>query len=417
MSKVQGGTETTPTTNTRFSRQQWGLLLMLSAINFTHILDFVIVMPLGDQLRHQLHIDPQQFAAIVSAYGIAAMITGVVTSSFVDRFDRKTVLVSSFAGFVLATFYCGFSRDYFHLLVARCLTGLFGGVAASSVMAIIGDVFPDKQRGKAIGVVSSSFAVASIVGLPIGLSIAIYFQKWNAPFIAIACFAVLILGIAAYSLPRLSGHRSAGRRNPFQQFAAVVRQGNHLWAFGMMLAMVLGTFTIVPFIAPYLQANCGRLSTDMPIIYAAAGACTLVAVNLIGWGTDRFGAKRIFISSALGAVVMTLVVTNLPEVTLFGASLVTSLFMVLASGRSVPAQTMILKASDPELRGAFMNLNTATMHFGTAVGPLITGAIVSEEFEGGPLTHFATAGFVAACFGCLAIAMSQFLRPHRRLEG
>ncbi len=396
-----------------FSWKQWGLLILLASIQFTHILDFVIVMPLGDQFRKQLQIDPQQFGMVVSAYGIAAMVVGIVSSSFVDLFDRKTVLLSAFGGFVLATFYCGLAPDYYHLLVARCLAGLFGGLASSSIMAIIGDVYPDRQRGKAIGVVTSSFAVASTIGLPTGLSLANYFGTWNAPFLAIGILSIGVWGAAFFFLPSLTGHRTGVRTNPFSQFALVVRQSNHLWGFAFMLFTIFGTFIIVPFLAPYLQANCGQSDLALPVIYAIAGICTLVTLNVIGWATDRYGAKPVFLGCAGGAVVMTFVMTNLPTVSLAGACLATSCFMVLASGRIVPAQAMMLRASDPALRGAFMNLNTAVSHFATATGPLITGAIVGEEYPGGPLTHFARAGIVAAVCGCLAMLFSLQLTNHK----
>ncbi len=397
-----------------FTGQQWGLLLVLAAVYFTHILDFVIVMPLGDQLRQQLHITPRQFGVVVSAYGIAAMITGIASSAVVDLFDRKKVLVGAFGGFTLATFYCGLAPDYTHLLIARCLTGIFGGLAASSVMAVIGDVFPDRQRGKAIGAVTSSFAVASTIGLPIGLSLAIYYGNWNAPFIAIGVLAVCVFFLAAIYLPSLTSHRAAVAVSPFVQFATVVRHPNHLWSFLFMLATIMGTFIIVPYIAPYLQANCGRSASDLPIIYSIAGICTLVSMNIVGWATDRVGAMPVFFLCAAGAVLMTLVITNLPPVPLLSAALTTSCFMVLASGRIIPAQTMMLRASDPAMRGAFMNLNTAVSHFATAVGPLVTGSIVGEEFPGGPLTGFAVAGLVAAAFGCGAIVLSFQLRPFKK---
>lgn len=400
----------------QFTRGQLAILLVLASLQFTHILDFVIVMPLGDRLRGQLHILPSQFSVIVSAYGIAATVAGIAFASFVDRFDRKHVLVWSFGFFTLATFYCGFASDYVHLIVARALTGIFGGIAASTVMAVIGDVFPDQLRGKAIGLVTSSFAVASVIGLPIGLSIANHFDTWSSPFLAIGALALVVWGLAIVMLPTMTGHRSAERRNPFRNFADVVRHPNHLWAFAMMFATILGTFTIVPFIAPYLQSNGGRSPSDLPIIYAVSGACTFLWLNVIGWATDKIGPKKIFVSCAAGAIVMTIAITHLGKISLWGAVGITALFMVLASGRNVPAQAMMLRASDPKLRGAFMNLNSAVTHLATAVGPMIAGSIIGEEFAGGPLTHFSTAGFVAAGFGATAIILSTFLKPFHPLS-
>ncbi len=181
---------------------EWRLVLLLAAINFTHILDFVIVMPLGDQLRKELLISPRQFGFIVSSYGVAAMLAGIAGSLVIDRFDRKHFMLFSFAGFTIATLYCGFAPNYAHLLTARTLAGLFGGIVSSSLMSFIGDVIAHDRRGRALGVVTSSFAVASVIGLPIGLMLANMFHHFSAPFIAIA-----ILGCACGALLPGSCHR------------------------------------------------------------------------------------------------------------------------------------------------------------------------------------------------------------------
>lgn len=399
---------------------EWALVVMLAAINFTHILDFVIIMPLGDRLRQQLGINPQQFGFVVSVYGIAAMLSGLAASTVVDRFDRRHVLLVAFAGFVAATLYCGLAHDYAHLLIARAWAGLFGGVTAASVMAIIADVFSPQQRGKAIGAVTSSFAVATTAGLPIGLSLADAFNNFGSSFLAIAVFGVPIWLAAWWRIPSLTAHRGDVLANPLAQFVAVVRQPNHLYSFAFMLSMVLGTFIIVPYIAPYLQANCGLKANDLPLLYAISGVASLVTVNLFGWVTDQFGPRRVFLFTAGGAVLMTLVLTNLPVVGLGPAALAMCGFMILASGRVVPAQSMMLASADPELRGAFTNLNSAVSHLATSAGPLISGAIVGEQFHGGPLTHYSLAGVVAMSFGILAIGLSFLLRsapaPSRPLE-
>ena len=414
--KLASASESDPSANlakpagNRFSAANWALVAVLATINFTHILDFVIIMPLGDQLRRQLGINPQQFGFVVSAYGIAAMFAGIAASAVVDRFDRKRVLLVAFAGFVLATLGCGLADDYAQLVVARASAGLFGGVTAAGVLAIIADVFPPQQRGKAIGAVTSSFAVASTIGLPVGLSLANAFDDFGAAFLAIAALGVPVWGLAWWRLPSLTAHRTSAHANPLTQFFAVVRQPNHLISFAFMLAMVLGTFIIVPYMAPYLQANCGRQASDLPIIYAVAGIASLVTMNVFGLLTDRLGPRPVFLFTAGGAVLMTLVITNLPDVGLWSATAALGGFMVLASGRVIPAQAMMLTSADPELRGAFTNLTSAVSHLATGTGPLIAGAIVGEACPGGPLTHYGTAGLVAACFGIAAIGLSLLLR-------
>ncbi len=366
------------------SAADWKLVLLLAAINFTHILDFVIVMPLGDRLRDELQISPQEFGFVVSAYGIAAMVAGILAATVIDRFDRKPILLIAFAGFTLATLYCGFAPNYLHLLTARSLAGMCGGIVSSSIMAFIMDLIADERRGRAIGVVTSSFAFASIIGLPIGLKLASRFDHFGAPFLAIALLGVFVWGLAAAVLPRLPPHQTSEPRvHPFAQFGVVVRQANHVWSFVFMLAMVFSTFMIVPYIAPYLEANCGISREHLPLIYAVAGALSLFVMNLSGWLTDRFGARPIFLMTAGGAIVMTLIVTHLPFIPLWLAMVVTSGFMSLASSRVVPAQAMMMRAADPKLRGAFTSLNTAVSHFATGVAPLISGLIIGEVTPGG----------------------------------
>lgn len=383
------------------------MVLLLAAINFTHILDFVIVMPLGDQLRDELDINPQQFGFIVSAYGLCAMIAGIVASGFVDNFDRKSVLLLSFAGFIVTTFYCGVAPSYRDLLIARALAGVCGGIVASSIMAFIGDTIQPELRGRALGLVTSSFAVASILGLPLGLYLATYFNHFSAPFLAIAMLGVVVWIVAAWKLPSMRGHIDRADRRPMlQEFAAVVRQRNHLLSFVFMLTMVLATFMIAPYIATYMEANCHMARGTLPWLYAVGGICSLVFMNLSCWLTDRFGARPIFLVCAGTAVVMTLVLTNLPPVAAWLAIVVASAFMTFASSRVVPAQTMMLRAADPSMRGAFMSLNTAVSHFATAIGPVIAGSIIGEEFHGGPLTHYWMVGLLAAGFGVTAMGLS-----------
>jgi predicted MFS family arabinose efflux permease len=421
---------------------EWGLVVVLALINFTHILDFVIVMPLGERLMDELHITPNQFAHIVSAYGIAAAIAGVIAATLVDRFDRKPVLLVAYGGFIAATVVCGLVLDpnvatgllpaveegglnpvYVGLLIARGLAGAFGGVAASLIMTVIGDTFPDHRRGKAIGAVQSAFAVASVIGLPAGLLLAKYFGR-AMPFYAIVALSVVVFAVALVRLPAVRKHLAGPRQDPVAQFLAAVSNRNHWRSFAFTLLLVLGTFTVIPFLAPYMQANCGRSDTDIPIIYAVAGVCTLVGMNLVGWVADRFGKRPVFLILAACSMVMTLLVTSLsqliPAVTVeptFGL-IVTTLactgFMLTAAGRVVPAQAMMLWTAEAKLRGAFTNLNSAMSHLATGIAPMISGAIITRADPHAPLVGYNTAGYVAVGFATVALGISFLLKQPAR---
>jgi predicted MFS family arabinose efflux permease len=402
---------------------EWGLVAVLALVNFTHILDFVIVMPLGERLMRTMQIDARQFGLVVSAYGLAATASGVLASLVADRFDRRTLLLASYAGFILATLFCGLANTFPLFLLARVLAGVFGGLAASAIMAVIGDVFPDLRRGKAIGAVTSAFAVASVLGLPAGLFLAKAFDSYGVPFVAIAAASVGVWGVAWVRLPSVTGHLAhRSGLSAVAGFVAVVRRPNHQKSFAFMLTLVLGTFTIIPFLAPHMQINCGRSDDDIPWIYAAAGVCTLIGMNVVGWLTDRVGKRPVFLVTAVGAMVMTLVITQLPPVGFWGAAAAATLFMVTAAGRVVPAQGMMLATADPKTRGAFTTLNAAVSHLATGLGPLISGAVITTRTETSDLgvetivqlDHYDRAGFLAVGFAAIALLLSFLLRQPAR---
>jgi predicted MFS family arabinose efflux permease len=395
------------------TRSQWGVILLLAAVNFTHITDFVIIMPLSEQLMRELAITTNQFGHIVSAYGIAAFAAVMLSALVIDRFDRRTVLLASYFGFAASTLYCGLADTYELLLLSRGLAGACGGIAASAIMAIIGDVFHDSRRGTAIGMVTSAFAVASVVGLPLGLALAESFGR-GAPFVAIAALSVPVWLFAFLKLPSLTAHTGAGFGNPVVELLAAARHPEHWPSFAFMFTLVMGTFTVIPFLAPYLELNCGQSKRNIAVIYAAAGAITLVSMNAIGLLTDRVGKRPVFLALATASIAMTFVVTNLPEVSLAGAILAAAGFMVAASGRVVPAQAMMLASAVPAMRGRFSSLNTAMQHLATGVAPLISGAVVTRSDPRSPLVGYSTAGSIAVGFAAVALALSFLLRTSPR---
>jgi len=397
----------------RITLAEWELILVLVAVQFTHMVDFVILMPLGDRLRRELGITPEQFGVVVAVYAWAAGIASLLASFVMDRFDRRTVLLTMYAGFGLSTLYCGLADRYETLLLSRILAGVFGGLAAVTLFTVIGDVFPPEKRGRASGAVISSFAVASIVGLPIGLLLAGWLGR-GAPFIALAGLSAVVWVLAWLRLPHVRGHLAAARRNPLADFAAVVREPNHLWGFAFSFFLVLGTFTVGSFVAPVFCSTNGwgeRVAEqNMAVIYLVAGLCTLLATTLAGRLADRFARLPLF--RVLGGVtlVMAVVVSNLPPIPVWVAAVAVSGFMGFAAARMVPAQAMLLGVSAPATRGAFMSLNTSVQHLGSGLAPVIAGAIITVGPDG-KLTHFPLVGLVAAGTAAASLVLAGWLRP------
>ncbi len=390
------------------TRSEWGLILVLVAVQFTHMVDFVIIMPLGERLMRELAINERQFGWVVAAYAWAAGIASLLASTVMDRFDRRAVLLTMYAGFVAATAFCGLAWDYPSLLLGRTLAGVFGGLAAVALITVIGDAFTAEKRGRAVGTVMSAFAVASIAGLPIGLILAAKYGR-GAPFLVLAAVSAAVWGWAFVRLPSLRGHLRAERPSRFGEFAAIAREPAHMWAFAFSFFLVLGTFTVASFIGPVLMSHNGWTEDRLSWIYLAAGLCTLAGMTVVGRLADQLPRRPLFQALGFGALVMAVVVTNLPAGPLWVAAAVMSGFMVFAAGRMVPAQAIILGVARPELRGGFMSLNTSVQHLATGLAPMIAGAVLHRDVKDGPLLGFPLVGLIAAAAAGISLVLANFL--------
>jgi DHA1 family inner membrane transport protein len=389
------------------TRSEWGLILVLVAIQFTHMVDFVIIMPLGGWLMLELGLSESQFGHIVSAYAWAAGIASLLASFVMDRFDRKSVLLTMYAGFAFSTLFCGLAEDYGWLLVSRTLAGGFGGTAAVALTSIIGDVFPPEKRGRASGAVMSSFAVASIAGLPAGLMLAEWLGR-GAPFVVLAAVSGCVWLTVWFKLPPIRGHLTAHRPDRWNEFVDVISNRHYLGAFVFSFFLVLGTFTVGSFVGPYVSVINGWSKQQLAQIYFVAGLCTLGGMTIVGRLADRMPRLPLFRVLGFAALVMALVVTNLPPGPLWLAALAISGFMVSAAGRMVPVQALLLGVPRPENRGAFMSVNTAVQHTATGLAPLITGSLVT--IHDGTMTGFPNAGLFAAATAAISLVLASLLR-------
>jgi predicted MFS family arabinose efflux permease len=384
------------------------LLLILASVQFTHIVDFMIIMPLGPVFRHEMGLTPAQFGSVVSAYTVSAGIAGLLAARFLDRFDRKRALLTLYAGFTAGTLLCAVAPDYSFLLAARTVTGAFGGVAAAVVLAIVGDAFPDARRGTAMGVIMSAFSVASIAGVPLGLYLA-EVNGWRHSFIVLGGFSAGVLGLAAVVLPPLRGHLGRGQRRPVSTWSVLIHP-NHLRAFAFTTALVFSTFMLAPFLATYLEANVGLRQDELKYMYLCGGLATLGTMTLFGRLADRFGKLRVFRILVVITLAPIFLVTNLPPgLALPLVLIITTWFMIMASGRMVPAMALITASSAPAYRGSFMSLNSAVQQMGCGLATWVAGMIL-QEGERGALSGFSIVGLLA----CVATVVSLVLAGRLR---
>jgi DHA1 family inner membrane transport protein len=398
----------------RWSLSELVLLLVLASVQFTLIIDFVIVMPLGPAVKSALTLSNQQFGWMVSAYGFAAAVTGLLAATLLDRFDRKRSLLVLFAGFAAGTLLCGLAPNFLFLLLGRAVAGGFAGVMGANVLAIVGDVFPESRRATAMGVIMSAFSVASIVGIPAGIFLA-NSSGWKAPFLVLSLLCGPALLLAWRVLPPLRGHlkRRPQRADMLANLVEVLVHPTHLRAYALMTALVLSTFTIIPFLSIYLVNNVGRSMDQLPFVWLCGGAGTLLTTTPVGFIADRWGKLTVFRVLALFCLVPVLLITNLPPTSLVVTLLVTTLFMMATSGRMVPAMAMITASAAPRHRGSFMSVNSSVQQLVMGVAPILSGFILGAEPEGQtsrPLHGFPVVGLVATT----AVIASVFLAGRLR---
>jgi MFS transporter, DHA1 family, inner membrane transport protein len=395
-----------------FTPREWLLLLVLTAVQFCHILDFVILMPLSPMLMRALRISPPEFGLLVSAYTFSAAISGLVAAAYMDRFDRKRMLLFLLAGFGLGTLVCGLVESYWLLMGARVVTGAFGGVLAGVVFAIVGDQIRPDRRGRAMGIVMGAFSAASVLGLPFGLSLAER-SDWEMPFLVLAGVTAVVFVIGLVALPPMRAHLAhrEDESRVFRELWEVARHPEHVRAFVLTTAIMFSAFTIVPFLAPYLTANVGMPESQLDMMYLAGGLATLVTGPLLfGPAADRFGHARVFTITAMVSIVPIAAVTNLPRVGLPVILAVTTLMMVLASGRMISVTALVTGVVEPRRRGSFMSLNSSIQQGAAGAASFIGGLMIGGG-EGRPLTGYPRVGLLAIGATLLTLVLVRRLRP------
>lgn len=391
-------------------RELW-LLLTLAGIQFTHILDFMVMMPLGPQFTQLFGISDAQFGLLVSAYTFAAAISGLVTTTYIDRFSRKRLLLTLYLLFAVATLACGLAPNYPSLMAARIAAGLTGGVLAALSQTIVGDVIPFERRGRAMGIVMSSFSLSTVAGVPISLFLADALG-WHAPFLAIALVSVLFAVFAALTLPVLDAHLlQANRLSAWGGVKEVLRERNHWWAFGFSVLIMFAGFTIIPFITIYMQTNAGVRADQVPYIYLFGGVATLVSAQVFGRMTDRHGKKETFRVLAVALLVPMFAVALMPRTALPVVLVATTLFFICMSGRMIPGMAIVTSAANPARRGAFMTLNASVQSAAMGAAAFTGGQIIGRDANG-LVQHYWGAALVGAVASLLAVWLVGKLTLH-----
>jgi len=386
--------------------QEKSLLRSLSGIQFSHILDVMIIMPLAPMLMRTFDLTAVQFGLLVSAYTFMGAISSIIAAMFIDRFDRRRVMLSFFAAFIIATALCAVAPSYHLLLFARGLSGVFGGVLGSLVHVYIADCFPYEHRGRATGKITAAFSVATVLGVPVSLLLVNHTALgWRAPFIVVALVATVFLWMAYKAIPSIPTRMTDPRwRKTLVPMKQVLSHPNHWRAFAYMFLMMMGGFTVIPYITLYSTLNLHFPETLLPVLYLSGGAFTFFTSQWIGKLSDKHGKARIFRITAVLAMLPILAITNVTNIPWWGVLCITTPFFIFVSGRFVPGMAIITSASVPHLRGTFMGINSAVQSIGSSIATLVAGFIITINPQG-MLEHYNIVGYIA----CAAILATLWL--------
>lgn len=399
-------------------RKERFFLFSLAGIQFTHILDFMIMMPLGPEFIRELNINTHQFGLLLSSYTFAAAIAGVFATYFVDRFERRVLLLSLYACFIIATLVCGLAPDYQSLFIARAFAGAFGGILGSLVQTIIADSIPFERRGKALGTVMSAFSVSTVAGVPLSLFLAnnIPSLGWRAPFIFIALVSSLILYLGYRNIPKIAGHLGHTHEGSrLSQIWIVFVAHQHLRAFIFMALIMLTGFSVIPYIALYLTSNVGIDNSYISLIYLCGGIAALMSSKLIGHMADRYGKVKIFRVLAIISLIPLLVTTNLMPVPLWVVLINSTAFFILVSGRMIPAMAIVSQVVEAKIRGTFMSLVGSVQMLASGLASVIAGAVVTIGTDG-KLEHYNLVGYGAAVCGLLTFWLVGYIHTDKQAQ-
>ena len=370
------------------------VLISLSLIRFAHFMDFMIMMPLGAILMAQLQIGTTQFGILVSAYTFSAGVCGLFNSLFIDRFERRRLLTFMFVNFSLATILCGLSETYTTLLASRIYAGLSGGVITSLIYAIMSDLTSYEQRGKAMGYVMGATSLAFVAGAPYSLYLSAKFS-WQAPFIVLGVFSLLLAMLNYYQLPVLKGHiKKFSRKDLFRPYKVAFGEKSTRNAILLIILLALGQYSIIPYISPYFLSNIKITTAQLSLLFVIAGIFATISSILIGRMSDRFGKQNVFYVLLFFSMIATASVTMVSSANMFLLSLITILYFVTISGRMIPALAIVTSVASAEDRGSFLTIQNTIQQFASAAATMMAASIVVEQ-SGGALLHFEKVGLVA----------------------
>lgn len=379
------------------------IIVILALTQFTIVLDFMVMSPLGDMLMKSMKLTTTQFGYVVASYALVAGVSGLFTAGFADRYDRKKLLLFFYIGFILGTLMCGLAHSYAALLAARVVTGIFGGVIGAISMAIVADLFALEQRGRVMGFMQMGFGASQILGIPISLYLANHFG-WNAPFLMIVGLSLLIwLFILVRVLPIDKHLLLKSDRNPFEHLVHAISKKEYRIGYLATALLSIGGFMMMPWGTAFAINNLHLTNEQLPQLFTVAGISTLIIMPLIGKFSDKVNKFKLFTAACIWMSVVVIIYTNLTPVPLWVVMIFNVVMMIGIMGRMIPSMALTSALPVMQDRGAFMSINSSLQQMAGGVAAIAGGYIVVQKSTAAPLEHYDTLGYVVVAITLISI--------------
>lgn len=387
----------------KFNTYEVYLILILSLTQFTVVLDFIVMSPLGDFLMKSLNLSTTQFGWAVSAYAFSAGISGLLTAGFADRFDRKKMLLVFYIGFIFGTLLCGLSHTFYMLLMARIFTGIFGGVIGSITMAIVTDLFPLEKRGRVFAFLQMAFGASQVFGIPLSLYMA-NIWGWQSPFLMIVGLSVLIWFLILIKLKAVTEHlKDKNEINVMTHLWKTMSLRKYRIGFFATAFLSLGSFMMMPWGSAYAINNLKVTTFELPFLYMASGVCTLIIMPLVGKLSDRFDKFTLFSIASVILIIVISVYANLGPSPFWLVLIMNLGLQVGFMSRMIPSISLTSALPQKHDRGAFMGISASLQQIAGGFAAALGGMIVVQNDKFSPLDHYDTLVYVVVLLSAISV--------------
>ena len=389
----------------KFTPYQILVIFLLAITQFTVVLDFMVMSPMGDMLMKSMNLKTSQFGMAVSAYAFSAGISGLLTAGFADKFDRKKLLLFFYIGFIIGTLFCGVAHNYVMLIAARIITGLFGGVIGSISMAIVADLFPIQKRGRVMGFMQMGFGASQVLGITISLYLANAWG-WQTPFQMIVVLASTVWLIVLVKMKPVTKHLTEKtEKSALMHLIHTISQKHYRIGFLSTAVLSIGGFMMMPWSSAFAINNLKITQQQLPIVFMVSGVSSLIIMPVMGKLSDTVDKFKIFFFASLMMIIMVLIYTNLTPIPFGFILLFNILFMISMMSRMVPAMALTSGLPKMQDRGAFMSINSSLQQIAGGVAAIVGGLIVVQKNKYSPLEHYNILGILISLLSTLSILL------------